>query len=227
MNGDHDDAARREARPPVAGADFAREGECPREPQFAGTAPVLGGEGERPREPGFAEPHLPLEERPREPSSSSALSLPLSLPQRHKPASGVLLARLGPTIVFLTVCTEKRQPWLAQPQAQALLREVWREAAAWSVGFYLLMPDHLHLFCAPHDPVMPLNRWVSYWKRRFTQRAGHPEWVWQAHHWDTRLRRNEHYGDKWRYVAANPVRKGLVTRAEDWPYQGVLNELRW
>ncbi|MFL6519487.1 MAG: hypothetical protein ACJ8NS_04645 [Chthoniobacterales bacterium] len=25
----------------------------------------------------------------------------------------------------------------------------------------------------------------------------------------------------------NPVRHGLVKNAEDWPYQGVLNELRW
>ena len=25
----------------------------------------------------------------------------------------------------------------------------------------------------------------------------------------------------------NPVRKGLVSKAEDWPYQGVLNVFTW
>ena len=188
MNDDPEETARREARPPAAGASVVREGE-----------------------------------RPREPSSSLAQSLP----QRHKPASGVLVASLGPTIVFLTVCTDHRQPWLAQPQAHALLLEVWREAAAWSVGCYVLMPDHLHLFCSPHDLAMPLNRWVSYWKRLFTLRAKNPSWSWQSHHWDTRLRRSDNYGEKWRYVAANPVRKSLVAQGEDWPYQGVINELRW
>ena len=54
-----------------------------------------------------------------------------------------------------------------------------------------------------------------------------PAWRWQVGKWDTRLRRSESYHDKWEYVRHNPVRKGLVTRAEDWPYQGMLNELRW
>jgi REP element-mobilizing transposase RayT len=36
------------------------------------------------------------------------------------------------------------------------------------VGYYLLMPDHLHLFAAPHNLNIPLNRWMTYWKRLFT-----------------------------------------------------------
>ena len=33
-----------------------------------------------------------------------------------------------------------------------------------------------------------------------------------------RLRDAESYAQKWQYVRENPVRQGLVERAEDWPY---------
>jgi putative transposase len=148
-------------------------------------------------------------------------------PGRHKPASGVRIEYGGPTIVFLTVCTHHRVPWLAQVDVHEHLLAAWRESQAWLVGNYVLMPDHLHLFCAPRALDIALNRWVSYWKRRFTQRTRHPEWTWQSLHWDTRLRRAENYTTKWHYVRQNPVRKGLVNDADDWPYQGMLNALPW
>ena len=89
------------------------------------------------------------------------------------------------------------------------------------------MPDHVHFFCAPKDGDVPLKRWMTYWKRLFTQETRNDEWEWQAHAWDTRLRHSENYSDKWQYVAMNPVRKNLVERPEEWPYQGILNDLRW
>ena len=46
-------------------------------------------------------------------------------------------------------------------------------------------------------------------------------------HWDTRLRRSESYAEKWNYIRENPMRKGLVAKTEDWPYQGMMNVLRW
>jgi hypothetical protein len=36
------------------------------------------------------------------------------------------------------------------------------------------------------------------------------------------LRSSESYSEKWDYVVANPVRAGLVRRAEDWPFQGEI-----
>jgi hypothetical protein len=59
---------------------------------------------------------------------------------RHKPASGVRIELGGPTIVFLTVCTDKRVPWLARTDVHEHLRTVWNEAQAWPVGNYVLMP---------------------------------------------------------------------------------------
>ena len=108
----------------------------------------------------------------------------------------------------------------------ARVRDAWQNATTWVVGRYVIMPDHLHLFCAPGViPPEPLQSWVSYWKRQITFAAGGS--FWQKNYWDTQLRRHESYAAKWEYVRNNPVRAGLVAKPEDWPYQGELNALHW
>jgi putative transposase len=81
---------------------------------------------------------------------------------RKIPARGVHIYSGQPTIVFLTVCTEDRKPSLADPAAHEHLRGAWQSAQAWLVGYYLLMPVHLHLFCAPHDLSFTLEKWVTF-----------------------------------------------------------------
>src|SRR3954447_4400317 len=68
-------------------------------------------------------------------------------------------------IVFVTVCTKDRKSLLANPEAHELLRTVWTGARNWVVGRYVIMPDHIHLFCAPL-PLVPeaLQPWVGFWK---------------------------------------------------------------
>jgi putative transposase len=70
---------------------------------------------------------------------------------------------------------------------------------------------------------------MSYWRNHVTK--GWPDRnqlpIWQREYWDRQLRRRESYAAKWDYVKNNPVRHGLVTKAEDWPYQGELNSLAW
>ncbi|MGI8891214.1 MAG: REP-associated tyrosine transposase [Chthoniobacterales bacterium] len=133
-------------------------------------------------------------------------------------------------IVFLTACTKDRKPILATADAHELLVEAWREAQSWLIGRYMIMPDHLHLFCAPSEPhPKPLLQWVSFWKSRSAQHWPRLDErpIWQRHFWDMQLRRGENYDAKWDYVVHNPVRAGLVDRSEDWPHQGELNLLRW
>ncbi len=149
------------------------------------------------------------------------------LAQRNHPRHGVLIKDDEPTIVFLTVCTKDRTPWLATAPNHALLRSVWADATAWLVGRYVLLPDHLHLFAAPNDARFTLEAWVQYWKSQFSRRHADKGNRWQTDHWDTRLRRGESYDAKWEYVVHNPVRHRLVERSEDWPYQGEMNVLPW
>jgi len=136
----------------------------------------------------------------------------------------------APAIVFLTVCTAVRKTALANTSAHAALRDAWGAAKSWSVGRYVLMPDHVHLFCAPAEfPPKPLSQWVSFWKSLAARHWPHPEDapLWQRDYWDTQLRRSENYTEKWQYVIANPVRANLVERVEDWPHQGEMHALMW
>jgi len=148
-------------------------------------------------------------------------------PIRRTPVHGVRVSLGKPTIVFVTVCTKDRQPWLAQPEVHEAIRRIWQESTAWLVGRYVLMPDHMHFFCAPHRLDQPLGRWIAFWKRRFTRLHVPGTGRWQRDYWDTRLRRLENYDAKWEYVRNNPVRHGLCESADQWPYQGEVFVLRW
>lgn len=177
-------------------------------------------------------------------------------PERRTPAKGVRLTLAGPNWVFLTVCAEKRDPWLNDANVHSTLHRIWeQEATAWLVSDYLLMPDHLHLFCAPgwmpgqapgrdalcasssletrgrglaqQGPTsVPIERWVGYWKERFAKTHGRTGGF-QKGGFHHRLRDGASYTQKWHYVRENPLRAGLVARPEDWPYQGRVHEIHW
>ena len=149
------------------------------------------------------------------------------LPNRKQLPKGVHIDLGQPTIVFVNLCTEGRSPWLASREVQRCLVDVWSAASKWTVGRYVLMPDHLHLFAAPADLEFSLDAWVRFWKSQFTKGAGRAEWRWQTGHWDRRMRRSESYAEKWEYVRSNPVRAGLVKDTDDRPYQGEQNVLPW
>jgi putative transposase len=152
---------------------------------------------------------------------------PFREPGRRTPAKGVHITTGGPNWVFLTVCTNHREPWLAAAAIQHALHGLWlHRATAWLVSDYLLMPDHLHLFCAPANLKFTLERWIAFWKDQLAK--ARPEaGRFQEGGFHHRLRDDERYTEKWHYVRMNPVRKGLVERPEDWPYQGRVHDVRW
>ena len=146
---------------------------------------------------------------------------------RTNPAQGVHTYAGQPTVVFLTVCSLNRNPILANAETRHALLNAWREAEAWRVGHYVIMPDHIHLFCSPADQSHTMEQWIQFWKRQFRRFicADFPKF--QSRGFHHRLRRSENYHETIEYVRANPVRAGLILRPEDWPYQGALNELIW
>ena len=91
------------------------------------------------------------------------------------------------------------------------------------VGRYVLMPDHLHLFVGFSRPGPDISAWMRALKGALSatlrsDRVLAPHW--QKGFFDHVLRSAESYNEKWHYVHENPVRAGLASRAEDWPYQG-------
>jgi putative transposase len=151
-------------------------------------------------------------------------------PERKRPAHAVPCDYFGrSTIIFLSACTKARRPALANALVHRCLLRVWRDADRWLVGRYMVMPDHIHLFCAPGTiPPQPLEGWVRYWKSQVSRNLGCGEGqLWQTDFWDVQLRGGESYGLKWEYVRNNPVRAGLVAKSDAWPFQGEIHPLRW
>jgi len=134
------------------------------------------------------------------------------------------------TLIFLTMCVDKRRPLLARAEIVALLLDCWREADHWLVGRWVVMPDHLHLFCAPaRSPATPVASWARFWRSQVTRRWPSPEErpIWPRDFFDRRLRSGESYRQKWLYLWENPIKDGIVTRPEEWPHQGEMNVLPW
>jgi putative transposase len=153
------------------------------------------------------------------------------LPKRKTPVHMPIAEQRGRTaIIFITVCSKKRKSILPRSDVHDLLMDAWRQGDAWLVGRYVIMPDHIHLFCAPGRLDAPdLKRWIQYWRSMVSRSWPRPDEqpIWQKFFWDTQLRRGENYTSKWEYVRNNPVRAGLCESPEDWPFQGEMNVLPW
>jgi putative transposase len=85
---------------------------------------------------------------------------------------------------------------------------------------YCLMPNHVHLILVPAT-ADGLCRSIGETHRRYTRRVNFRE-SWRGHLWQGRFASyvmDEPYlMAAARYVERNPVKAGLVERAEDWPW---------
>ena len=94
---------------------------------------------------------------------------------------------------------------------------------------YVLMPNHFHLVLWPHA-AGDLSRWMQ-WLLTSHVRRYHRHYHSSGHVWQGRFKafpieQDEHLLTVLRYVERNPLRAGLVERAEDWHVvePGVANE---
>ena len=116
----------------------------------------------------------------------------------------------------------------------------------WKLALFLVMPDHIHFIV--HVPTIAetaepigetaegrggtpsLPHVMQHWKHYVSEHFGVS---FQKDFFDTRLRDDAHYAEKFRYICNNPVRKQclipdgravcpkpprICTRAVDWPY---------
>jgi REP element-mobilizing transposase RayT len=152
----------------------------------------------------------------------------------HKPLRRLDKVWIQSPIYFLTICVAGRLATLANDRAFAILRaelESARDRYGWSVGRFVVMPDHLHFFCASDEAPtsVSLSRFIGgfkQWTAKGVLRAASlaPP-LWQKQFFDHVLRSNESYDSKWLYVRENPVRAGLVDKADDWPYGGEVTTI--
>lgn len=121
-------------------------------------------------------------------------------------------------VFFITICCEPRQVnQLATPAMWDAIRETTtlRESSGdWRVSLMLAMPDHLHALCSFPGP-KSMRQVVSSFKSWLTRIQNIQ---WQRLFFDHRLRSWESAGEKRAYILKNPIRAGLITESQVWPY---------
>jgi REP element-mobilizing transposase RayT len=138
--------------------------------------------------------------------------------------SRVLLHHPTPTFAptgswfFITICSNPRgTDQLCPPErSHALLQSAtsyhhWQQ---WILYQFLLMPDHLHAivgFPATSNPATTIGNW-----KRLTARLAGVDW--QPNFFDHRIRGGGSLDQKAEYIRQNPVRAGLVNRADQWSH---------
>lgn len=80
---------------------------------------------------------------------------------------------------------------------------------------FVVMPDHVH-WLMQLVGTQSLANTIKTIKSKATVQIGHP--VWQKGYYDHAIRKDEDIQSVARYIIANPVRAGLVTKVGDYPH---------
>ena len=104
------------------------------------------------------------------------------------------------------------------------------EGARRRLGFllcgYVLLPDHWHALVWPRYP-LTISQVIHDIKagsaRRLHEPRGSEGRLWQHQFWDRFVRHRQEFRERLEYVHLNPVRKGLVSRPDEWRWSSYNN----
>lgn len=125
-------------------------------------------------------------------------------------------------IYHITLVTREREPlfkdWHSARHVISSLKKAQSENSATSLC-WVIMPDHLHWLIELH--VNDLSRVVARMKSRSTvelnRHLSRKGQLWQQGFHDRALRNADDLKTVARYIVANPLRAGLVTKVGDYP----------
>ena len=140
------------------------------------------------------------------------------LPQRHKlPHEIPSWVRPGARHFITINCEERETNVLCAGNTAVKLMDSARhyeEIGRWYLWLMVIMPDHVH-FIATFDldgGIKPIVKaWKGYQKRTLCVE-------WQPDFFEHRLRNDDEFTEKAFYIRMNPVRKGLATSPDEWPF---------
>jgi REP-associated tyrosine transposase len=101
-----------------------------------------------------------------------------------------------------------------------------RDAAAlfaWRLHVWCLMPNHYHLVVETLQPALSdgMHRLNGRYAQAFNQRYDRVGHLFQNRFGAWLVESEDHLENTCNYVLENPVRAGLVERADQWPWRGV------
>ena len=134
----------------------------------------------------------------------------------------------GHSCYFITASVFQKQRLFQSERMAKLFLEVllhYRQQRKYLLHEFVVMPDHFHLLITPLET---LERALQLIKGGFSYRvkkelnfAGE---IWQPSYYDRRVRDMSEYQAFKEYIHLNPVKKGLVPAAEQYPYSSTRPE---
>ena len=132
---------------------------------------------------------------------------------------------LGLHRYFLTFATHERSRlFVSADRVAAVYSQFLRAAADSHVAIlaYCFMPDHVHLLTEGQSEDSDARRFIAHAKQlsgfHFKKQFGRQ--LWQRYGFERTLRVSKPILRVARYTLENPVRAGLVTRVQDYPFLG-------
>ena len=130
----------------------------------------------------------------------------------------------GARVFFITTKTSMARRLLQSERNAVLLIDVLRSnvaAGRFQLHDFVIMPDHLHLLMTlPVD--LTIEKAMQLIKGGFSYRLkktfGYQGEVWQRGFSEVRILDGRSFFELRGYIAQNPVKAGLVERAEQYPY---------
>ncbi len=123
---------------------------------------------------------------------------------------------------FITASTYGKKSLFQSVHMAELLLNVlrhYREQQKYLLHEFVVMPTHFHLLLTPE---VTLERALQLVKGGFSYRAKHELGfggeIWETSYYDRRVRDMDEFERMRHYIRENPVRAGLVERADKYPY---------
>ncbi len=132
-------------------------------------------------------------------------------------------------VYFVTICAENKQHYFVDNKITKIIEdelEFRRITKEINLLCYCIMPDHLHILLSlTEDYHKSLQNWVSAFKR-YTTRVVNELFgikpLWQKNFYDHVVRKEESLLKIAEYIVNNPVRKGIVSEWEEYPYSKIV-----
>ena len=129
---------------------------------------------------------------------------------------------------FITSVTAQRRAIFSRDVAADLLVDVflyYRGQGKYLLHEFVIMPDHIHALITPTDAIS-LERAEQFIKGGFSFRLKSSLPVWQPSFTNHRIRDDEDCDRHREYIWSNPVRAGLVAKAEDYLYSSAAGKFK-
>jgi putative transposase len=119
--------------------------------------------------------------------------------------------------------------WLRNAEIAALTQETLLhfDEERYRLLAWCIMPNRVHVVAemlAGHSMSNVVKSWKSFTARQANARLGRTGAFWEPDYFDRYMRNEDHLMRTIDYVENNPVKAGLVDKADDWPWSSASRE---